>query len=182
MPRERRRLAAGLGALLLSACATLDESECRGADWFEIGSRDGAAGYAHSRLEEHRKACSEFGLNSDDAAWRQGYAAGLEDYCTLDNGYRLGRRGGYYGQVCPAGVESAFLSAYELGRETYDIEREIEEVSRRIEAIESRLVRDRELDDGLRAELRRQLSDLYLRHAWLRRSRDRLEAEWRRRY
>jgi hypothetical protein len=177
--RPERLIAAVAVALLLGSCATLDESECRSADWFQLGARDGADGSARSRIEEHRKACAEFGLAADDAAWFEGYEAGLLDYCTAGNGYRIGRRGGYYGRVCPAQEERAFLDAYELGHETYEVEREITELDRRAESLQQRLVSDK-LDADVRRELRRQLADVYNRGNWLRRSLDRLEREaWR---
>ncbi|MGH8519542.1 MAG: DUF2799 domain-containing protein, partial [Panacagrimonas sp.] len=128
------------GALALGSCATLNENECRSADWYQLGSRDGANGGARSRIEEHREACAEFGLPADDAAWFQGYEAGLLDYCTADNGYRVGRRGGGYGRVCPAPEEREFVEAYELGHETYAVEREIAELDRRAESLQERLV------------------------------------------
>lgn len=179
--RSSLRLLVLAGTLAVSSCATLNESECRSVNWQELGHRDGAGGYPRSRLEEHRKACSEFGLAADDAAWRQGYDDGLGDYCTTENGYRVGLRGGYYAQVCPVADEAEFVAAYELGRETYDVEREIGEVSRRIESLESRLRSDK-IDDSVRSDVRRQLYDAYNQMTWLRRSRDRLESEWRRRY
>lgn len=179
MRPERRLLPVLAAALALAGCATLNESECRTADWFQLGARDGADGTARTRIEEHRQACAEFGLAADDAAWFQGYAAGLQDYCTADNGYRVGRRGGYYGRVCPAPEERAFLDAYELGRETHEVEREIAEIDRRAESLQQRLVSDK-LDDDVRRELRRQLADVYSRGNWLRRSLDRLDRQWRR--
>lgn len=177
----RREVLLVCGALALGGCATLNESECRSTDWFELGGRDGAGGYPRGRLEDHRKACSEFGLAANDAAWAEGYEAGLLDYCTADNGYRVGRQGGYYSRVCPAQDEGPFVAAYELGRETYDVEREIIELDRRIEALQMRL-RGNKTDDATRADVRRQLSDLYSRSHWLRRSHDRLEREWQRRH
>lgn len=178
--RPRFLLLAALG-LALGACATLDESECRGGDWYRIGVRDGAAGYAASRLEDHRRACTEYGLGADDPAWQRGYADGLRDYCTPESGYRTGRRGGVYQHVCPVQDERVFLSAYELGRETYEVEREIEELDGRVRALQERLG-DERLHADLRRDLRRQVADLYDRGAWLRRSLDRLEREWLRGY
>lgn len=173
-------LPAVLAAFAASGCATLNESECRSVDWFQLGARDGGAGYSAGRLGEHRKACSEFGLATDDAAWRQGYDAGLLDYCTADNGYRVGRRGDHYAQVCPIEEEREFVAAYELGRETLQVENEFAELNRRIDPLEARLVNDR-LEDAQRRDIRRQLSYLYNQRVWLRRSIDRLENEWRRR-
>ncbi len=168
-------------ALGLSSCATLNESECRTADWFQLGTREGADGYPRTRIDEHRKACSEFGMAADDAVWIEGYEAGLLDYCTVDNGYKVGRGGGYYSRVCPAQLEADFVAAYDLGKETYDVEREIADLDRRVQSLQERLVSDK-IDDATRKDVRRQLSDLYNRAHWLRRSHDRLESEWRRRY
>ncbi len=168
-------------ALALSSCATLNESECRTADWYQLGIRDGTDGYPRTRLDEHRKACSEFGMSANDSEWQEGYETGLLNYCTVDNGYKVGRGGGYYSRVCPAQSEADFVSAYELGKETYDVEREIADLDRRVEALQDRLVSDK-VDDAARKDARRQLSDLYDRSHWLRRAHDRLENEWRRRY
>lgn len=179
MPRSA--LLASIGALWIAGCATLNESECRSVDWFELGSRDGASGHSRGRLENHSEACSEFGLKADESAWREGYETGLEGYCTIDNGYSVGRHGGHYGRVCPAELEGEFVAAYELGRETHDVQREIEEISRYIESAESRLAGKKDLSDDARSDLRRQLYELYRQLSWLRRSRDRLEDEWRRR-
>lgn len=175
----RARVLALLAAFTLSGCATLDETECRSVDWVKLGARDGTAGFPESRVEEHRKACAEYGLAPDDSAWLQGYEAGLFDYCTADNGYRIGRRGGGYGRVCPLESEADFLAAYDLGYETYQVEAEFAELNGRIDALERRLI-DKQLDDATRREIRRQLSYLYEQRSWLRRSIDRLEREWRR--
>lgn len=167
-------------ASLMTGCATLDESECRSANWFEFGKNDGALGYSRTRFEEHRQACSKFGLAADTEAWEQGYSAGLEGYCSINNGYQIGRRGGYYGRVCPAGLDDDFSSAYALGRDVYEVEQQLDQVSDRIKALESRLIGQARLSDKVRQQVRYQLSDLYRQMVWLHRSRDRLENEWRR--
>lgn len=166
----------------LYGCATLDESECRSVDWYQLGLKDGSDGYTATRLGDHREACAEYGLNVGATEWRRGYDTGLDNYCTVDNGYAVGRRGMYYGHVCPAEVERAFVSAYELGKETYDVEQEISDLDRRIDSLETRLSRSEDLSDEDRRLARRQVAELYREMNWLRRSRDRLEAEWRRRF
>lgn len=172
----------GFALLLLTGCATLDEGQCRTVDWFDLGQRDGADGYPPERIGDHHQACAEFGLQVDGDHWRRGYQAGLESYCTAENGYAVGRRGMHYGRVCPDGAESGFLAAYELGRETYDIEQEIAQLDRRIESLQERLSRSEGVDQEARRDTRRHLSELYRQMGWLRRSRDRLESEWRYRF
>lgn len=173
------RLESCLLGLLLSGCATLNESECRSVDWFDLGTRDGSSGYGRDRLDAHREACGEFGVATADAAWIEGYGAGLESYCEPDNAYRVGRQGGYYGKVCPLELEREFLPAYQIGGETRAVEQEMAQVGQNINALESRLASDKNLSDQARADARRQLRELDRRAAALRRARDRLEDEWR---
>jgi predicted nucleic acid-binding Zn-ribbon protein len=45
----------------------------------------------------------------------------LREFCKPANGYRLGSRGGAYGGVCPAELESDFVSAFETGRQLYTL-------------------------------------------------------------
>lgn len=106
-------------ALLLSGCASMDEDECRVADWYAIGYEDGVSGFAASHIGERREACAEHGIRPDFAAYRQGRDEGLREYCTPASGYRLGRKGRTLSAVCPAELQGDFRDAYKTGREIY---------------------------------------------------------------
>lgn len=180
MPAELRGLCVCV-ALLVSGCATLSETECRGADWLQLGERDGAQGYAGSRLEAHAKACAEHGLQPDEALWKEGYEAGLLRFCEPDNGYRLGRNNGYYAQVCPLDLDREFVAAYEIGNETYEAERELEGLRGEVSRLESRLASDKQLSNEGRVYLRREINRLYYELSQARRRVEWLDDEWRRR-
>ena len=79
--------------LSLSACATLDEKECRSVNWRELGLRDGRMGYPASRLAEHQEACGEFGIRPDPGAYARGRLDGLETYCQPRNAVQEGLAG-----------------------------------------------------------------------------------------
>jgi hypothetical protein len=64
-------------AFLVSGCASMDEDECRVADWRAIGYEDGVRGVAASHIGERREACAEHGIAPDFAAYRQGRDEGL---------------------------------------------------------------------------------------------------------
>ncbi len=159
--------------MALTGCATLDESECRHADWRVIGFEDGAAGEPPSRVGSHRSACAEFGVTPDLAAYRQGHREGLAQFCTPARGYELGRRGKDYEGVCPRALEGGFLDGYDLGRRVHDYQREVRRLGsairadqRRMEDIrdelatrEQELVRDGTSRDARRALLE-QIKDL----------------------
>lgn len=115
-----------LGGLLavaqLAGCATLNEAECRSADWHAIGYEDGLQGRPAARLADHRKACAKHGVPPDPAAYDAGRDAGLQRYCQPHSGYWAGLEGAAYHGVCPAPLRDAFLPAYDYGRGIHAIE------------------------------------------------------------
>ena len=114
--------------LTLSACATLNESECKTADWQTIGLEDGSRGLPVSTVGRHRKACSEYGIKPNLEAYRRGHATGVVSFCTPRNGFIQGKAGHSHYDVCPPDLRSGFLAGYEDGRELYDLERERDQV------------------------------------------------------
>ncbi|MGO2132630.1 MAG: DUF2799 domain-containing protein [Halomonas sp.] len=150
-----------LGALtLLSGCATLSEGQCRTMSWEQLGRQDGRQGYPSSRLFEHQKACAEYGISISRADYDSGRELGLLDYCTARNGYRQGREGTRYHNVCPAKLEPEFLARYRDGKVVHDAESDIKRLEERIDRIERQLDNDK-LDAKEHKRLNRELRDLY---------------------
>ena len=104
---------------LAAGCASMDEDECRVADWYAIGYEDGVRGVAASHLGERREACAEYGITPEFADYKQGRDEGLREYCTPASGYRLGRNGKSFSAVCPPELQADFRDAFKSGREIY---------------------------------------------------------------
>ena len=108
------------GGLYLSACATLNENECQTIDWKQLGDSDGSQGHGQTRLAKHTKACEKHGIAVQTAAYNDGWRAGISRYCTPQNGFNIGRRGGSYAGTCPSDLagpfEAAYRPAFKLGR------------------------------------------------------------------
>jgi hypothetical protein len=119
-----------IAAVLVSGCATLNKSECRKADWEMIGLEDGAKGHPLTYIGNHRKACAEYGVKPDLDQYRVGHQAGLTRYCTPDNGFKQGRAGRGYNNVCPVELEGQFLAGYDTGRELHELKSEIDHMLR----------------------------------------------------
>jgi len=119
-----------LAAALVSGCATLNKSECREADWQTIGLEDGAKGHPLTYIGKHRKACAEYGVTPDLDQYRLGHTAGLTQFCTPANGFKQGRSGRSYNDVCPTELEGRFLAGYDSGRELHDLKAEIDRMLR----------------------------------------------------
>lgn len=105
---------------VLSGCATLSKTECKQANWQEIGFEDAAEGYAVTRIREHRKACSKYNVSPDLNRYRTGYHLGLKEFCRYPNGVKKGLAGYQYGGICPADLEEDFLAGYHKGFAVYE--------------------------------------------------------------
>lgn len=163
---------------LAAGCATLSQEECRRGDWYGIGQRDAYQGYSANRLDEHSKACAEYQVTVDAAAYAQGYQAGIQDFCTPARGFQYGRQGGYYQNNCPPALEPGFLNQYRLGRELYSVESQLSRLESEISRTEDRL---RHTDDkDKRRRLRAELHYLYDQSYGLKQQRYHLEnsANW----
>jgi hypothetical protein len=116
MRRHLWILGAAVAAAALAGCATISQEACRQGDWAGVGFKDGQAGRAQSRLDDHAKACAKAGVSPDPAAYFQAREQGLKLYCTQDRGFHEGRAGQSYAGVCPPGAEQGFLVGYSDGQ------------------------------------------------------------------
>jgi hypothetical protein len=153
-----------LVALGLSACAAMDEATCRQGYWFGAGIRDGQQG-ATSQTSEYAKACSEYGVSVGLSDYQRGYQQGLLNYCTPENGYRVGRAGSSYRNVCAPHLQADFLREYQRGYDHYRLEQDIRQqeyqlarLQRERQALEDQLIKADKEDD--RRKLMRQLNRL----------------------
>lgn len=135
--------------LLISGCATMNESECRNADWRIIGMEDGASGKKSSHIGRHRSACSEYEIIPDLNLYLLGYNQGLGQYCTEQSGYSVGKSGASYNGICPKTSEALFLEGYRRGRKIYLLQQDIKGLRDSIYSDEITL---RELKDKARAK------------------------------
>lgn len=126
-------------SLLAGGCATLDKSECREADWKIIGLEDGARGRPLAYIGNHRKACAEHGVKPDLAQYQRGHARGLQQFCTAENGFSLGRVGGAHQNVCPAELRGRFVAAFETGRQLHALSSDIERLQNDARAMQGEL-------------------------------------------
>ena len=131
--------------LVLSGCATLSKTECKQANWKEIGFEDAAEGYSVTRLREHRKACSKYNVTPDLNLYRAGYHLGLKEFCRFPNGVKKGLDGYRYEGICPAGLEDDFLAGYHKGRAVYDVRTKRSEQQGKLNQLRSSLQEKEEL-------------------------------------
>lgn len=150
---------------LLSGCATMSEAECNAADWGIRGEDDGREGRPAGTVNDHAKACAEYGIVPDTASYRAGWEQGITVYCTRDNGFRRGVQGDIYERSCPLETEAEFVTAYRAGKRIHDqevvlirLESELREVKDKLDDLDSDEAERREKLRNKRERLRNDVS------------------------
>lgn len=143
-------------AISLAGCASLSKDQCLNGDWGQIGFVDGMRGLPPDQLNEHAKACSEYGVQTNFNQYMLGRSRGLINYCQPENAFNVGRAG-QTGNVaaCPPNMQYAFLFELRRGVEINQMESELEPLRTRISLNNSRIVRNDGRIGDIRNELRR---------------------------
>jgi hypothetical protein len=145
-----------LTALVATGCASLSPQQCKQANWLQIGYADGAQGLSGARIDEHAKACAEFGIRPDLEEYLRGRSQGLFSYCQPENGFAVGRRGSEQNVAdCPASMRGAFIDQFQRGQQVHAIEYELEQRRTRLSHNHSRVRRANDRIASIRAELGR---------------------------
>ena len=134
---------------LSSGCAVISENECQAGLWYERGIEDGARGRSQATVYEIAQKCHEYGVRADTAAWMRGHEEGVEQYCTPENGFVVGRRGRDYEGVCTGPTADLFLANYERGLAVYQAEQQYAALANRYEQVEREVYRvERAMDEA----------------------------------
>ncbi len=120
MTSKRNLFVCSVLIILQSGCASMSESECVTADWEMIGMEDGVKGKLPSNIGIYRGACADYGITPNLAAYRNGHANGLENFCTKPLGFSVGQRGAACNGVCPDNLATFFMDGYRGGRKLFN--------------------------------------------------------------
>ncbi len=118
----------------LTSCATLDQSECKSANWEIIGLEDGSNGRYPSYIGKHRKACADYGIAPDLKAYLRGHQSGLREFCTEQNGYERALSGHANKNICPAELSNSFNRGYQKGYQLYLLQSKIDKLKANIDS------------------------------------------------
>ena len=163
-----------LAIISLSGCATISEDQCLAGNWAERGYKDGANGVSRGRLADYADTCAKYAVAPHSAAYLDNYEAGLVTYCTYERGFRRGKNGDSYNQVCSGELARDFAPGFDEGRVVYEIYKEHKRLIRAYEDTRDQLtdVRTRldnpDLSDDERKRLKKKKHRLAKRREDLR--------------
>lgn len=71
-----RLIPSSLAALLMAGCAPMTADQCRGADWYRLGYRDGDVYGLQAQIDQYEAQCASVAVDRNNymAGWRDGYA------------------------------------------------------------------------------------------------------------
>ncbi|WJT10007.1 DUF2799 domain-containing protein [Vibrio harveyi] len=142
---------------LLSGCASMSPDECKTADWYRVGYKDGQEGNNPSIINSYAEDCGEAGVTPDREQWKEGFDKGTILYCSPDNGYTVGIEGKEYYGVCS---NKQFIENYQLGYQEYQRQQRIQEIDNEISIIDNQLDNNPDKDNAKRLkEKRKRLAD-----------------------
>ena len=67
---------------LLSGCASISEAECRSADWYALGHRDGLLYGIRPQIEIYARQCRAFGVTASASVYLDGWQLGYSEWVT----------------------------------------------------------------------------------------------------
>ena len=111
-----------------------EQATCRSSDWFEKGRQDGATG-ATPQWESHKSYCGPIFNEESKSLYMNGYHAGLTDYCTPENAFKIGQMGGPATNQCPEVMKETFQQGHSKGLQSRDLKTKNEELARKIESL-----------------------------------------------
>ena len=148
-----------LSWLFVAGCVTSEKvSECKTADWYELGRRDGSLGRTVEEFDPHKSQCDGRAIPSFEEMYRNGRERGLIEYCAPENGYAVGKSGEIYYYVCPFHLEADFLREYKRGQKVLALQRDNLRLDQRMSSVFSALRGPASLEG--RAQLEAELATL----------------------
>ena len=80
MVNQGRRLARLMVCALLCGCAAMSETECRNANWFQIGKRDARMG-VRPQLDNYARQCA--GFKTSEKQYLEGWELGYWEFSEI---------------------------------------------------------------------------------------------------
>ncbi|NQZ33306.1 MAG: DUF2799 domain-containing protein [Oceanospirillaceae bacterium] len=122
-------------AIFISGCASLSQSECISANWYDLGAQNAMSGKESSYVAEHTKACGEYAINPDFTLYKLGWLNGQSQFCTAASGWRFAAKGGHYKNTCSLYNERDFLAGFRLGKTKREKQAEVNNIKAELKTL-----------------------------------------------
>jgi len=126
--------------LFISSCTHL-KSRCVEINWYELGRQDSMKGHKWQHAFSERNQYCKFDRNKGyKEAYKNGFDAGLREYCSFKTGYIYGvSKSEDQAQVCPESLRTSFVNGYEAGTYMNEIQNLQSQVQKQLNRLEEKV-------------------------------------------
>lgn len=96
--------------------STANEYECTKTNWTDLGLNMAKSGKSVRNFDRYISLCGDKLETNAKSDYTAGYAQGLIEYCTYDNGYSLVNLNLKPHDICPLELRSEFSKGYKVAR------------------------------------------------------------------
>ena len=153
--QSMKRSLSVLCVLMLAACSSMSEKECKSADWRKVGYEDGSAGKYTSIFDEYVKDCGKVKVTPDNQAYLLGRDDGLRNYCTPEHGFYLGKSGYSANSVCPYTSATDFMDSFREGNKVHQAQVRVNDLERERTRIKDDIEKSRRADEKAKSDKER---------------------------
>jgi hypothetical protein len=147
--------------ILLSGCAAMSVEQCKTANWFNVGEKDGAAG-RESRLDKYYSSCQKANIVPNQKLYEQGYQKGLGYYCRPETIFNEALEGRGDFRICPLDKRESLRIYYQVANGYYQANAEFDRSQNDINYYLKELER-KDLSVKDRDDYRKRLYDLRIK-------------------
>ncbi len=102
---------------LFSGCAGQSkELNCGSEDWTQLGYKTATDGDSVRTFEKYKQQCASTISDVEKQLFLDGFTKGIIEYCTFDNGYKIGASNRAMTKTCPPELVGIFTRGYKSGR------------------------------------------------------------------
>lgn len=129
-----------ISSIFFISCSHL-KSSCLEINWYEVGRQDSTRGHERKKvLLERQKTCSIQDESAQVKAYKNGFDAGLREYCSFKTGYIYGlSKTEQKTRACPTSLKNIFVQGYEAGEHMMKIQKLQNNIQGQIRNLEEKI-------------------------------------------
>lgn len=89
---------------------------CVSRDWNQVGYDTAMSGRTVRTFDNLSSGCEAAPDEAAKSAYLDGYTRGVLEYCTADNGYKMGAANHKPTEICPLEIRAAYAKGYQQGQ------------------------------------------------------------------
>lgn len=149
LTRTSLALPLAFALLGLAGCQSTTEKDwvafCQNNEWANHGYFDATNGFAIQLLNVYKDRCGDDLSQKEAKVYQRGFLKGIKEFCTFENGYKLGRDNKSNPKTCPPELAKQFNEGFKNGLGEYwneeGAKRALEEKQEDIESREAERAR-----------------------------------------